>query len=168
VDYKKEVKKIMTWLDTYPMLVDVIEIPVVMFDDVDKSFMISKYRSKYVLKDDFVESGLWRFLSRNPQSIIACTMHEVLGYIESVDPDFSITYRNLIKSLVGSEFKSIKESYLDFKTVFTDTEALLDKAEEWDLEDNKRVLEIYFGVDLSDKEEIDDKPRHLGIVKEDD
>lgn len=171
MDYKKRVKEILSWLESYPMKQDVLDIPVVLFEDVDNSFMISRYRNKYVLKDDFVDSGLWRYLSRNPQSIIACTLTEMLEYIGAVDPDYSVTYRNILKTLLGVEYKEAKQSYLDFKAMFPDTDTLADKAEEWELADNKRVLEIYFGVTLGDDEEEPakpTKPRHLGVVKEDD
>ena len=169
MDYKKKVKEILTWLENYPMKQDVIDIPVVMFDDVDKSFMLSRYRNKYVLKDDFVDSGLWRFLSRNPQSIVACTLSEAMEYIGAIDPDYSITYRNILKSLLGDEYKDIKKSYFDFKAMFADVDELAAKAEEWEYEDNMRVMEIYFGVNLDSARAPvkDDKPRHLGIVKED-
>ena len=170
MDYKKKVKEILVWLENYPMKKDVIEIPVVVFEDVDKSFMISRYRNKYVLKDDFVDSGLWRFLSRNPQSIIACTLSEVMDYIGATDPDYSTTYRSLLKSLLGNEYKDTKKAYFDFKAMFPDVDDLAEKAEAWEYEDNIKVMEIYFGVNLDDSKPTinDSKPRHLGIVKEDD
>lgn len=170
MDYKKRVKEALRWLEMYPMKVDVIDIPVVMFDNIDNSFMLSRYRNKYVLKDDFVDSGLWRFLSRTPQSIVACTLSEVMEYIEAVDPDFSTTYRNIIKSLLGGEYRDIKKAYFDFKAMFPDIDELSAKAEGWDYEDNIKVMEMYFGVNLDDSKPTtdDSKPRHLGIVKEDD
>ena len=170
MDHKREVKKMLKFLETYPIKQDVVDIPVVIFEDVDKSFMISRYRNKYVLKDDFVDSGLWRLLTRDPPSVSACSLTEILSFVEEVDPEFTATYRSLVKCLVGSEYTSTKKSYFDFKAVFPDVDDLAEKAEEWEHEDNLKVMEIYFGVNLDSARAPveDDKPRHLGIVKEDD